>query len=54
MPINGNTTHITALRFYRPDALSDAQPTVSLSKHWRHCCSIVYCVSKNVPPLAYY
>jgi len=29
-----NHTNTSALNFYRPDALSDAQPSVS--KHWRH------------------
>ena len=29
-----NNTNTSSLNFYRPDALPDAQPTVS--KHWRH------------------
>jgi len=29
-----NCASTSSLSFYRPDALSDAQPTVS--KHWRH------------------
>ena len=29
-----NHTNTSSLNFYRPDALPDAQPTVS--KHWRH------------------
>ena len=29
-----NDTNTSSLNFYRPDALPDAQPTVS--KHWRH------------------
>jgi len=28
-----NDTYTSSLNFYRPDAVSDAQPTVS--KHWR-------------------
>jgi len=31
-----NHTNTSSLNFYRPDALRDAQPTVS--KHWRQCC----------------
>ena len=34
--------------FYRPDALSVAQPTAS--KHWRHLLLELHCVPKSEPP----
>ena len=36
-----NHTNTSPLNFYRPDALPDAQPTVS--KHWRHKTQELFC-----------
>jgi len=36
----GNCTSTTSLNFYRPDALSGAQLT--MSKHWRHISGLSY------------
>ena len=36
-----NHTNTSSLNFYRPDALSDAQPTAS--KHWREMAELVTC-----------